>query len=235
MAHFAKIQVVPGEKKIKSCGMWKSVPHHDGAYIPLNSPKSLSFLPSAALREDAGGDEHTSLLIEISKEFGAYSAPKGAVKDIGKAGMPLLGPSFTLRDHASKTGGILGGIHSLGGIPTLPRCGGLWWHNSTPRASCHFLQQSFWGFSLPKACVAELYSPMLHRVLLFSSPAPWFDIGQQNELPPVLKGNSWPLSAHNLNKKLFEKESLGYVFKLLYFQMHHCLSHRVLQESKVLK
>lgn len=60
MAHFAKKQVVPWDgEKIKSCGMGKSVPNHDGVFIPLNSPKSLSFLPSAALREGAGGDEHT--------------------------------------------------------------------------------------------------------------------------------------------------------------------------------
>lgn len=39
--------------------MEKSVPHHDSVYIPLNSLKSVSFLPSAALGEDAGGDEHT--------------------------------------------------------------------------------------------------------------------------------------------------------------------------------
>lgn len=55
--------------------------------------------------------------MEILKGFGAYNAPKGAVKDIGKAGMPLLGPRFTLRDHVSKAGDISGSIHSLGGIP----------------------------------------------------------------------------------------------------------------------
>lgn len=33
----------------------------------------------------------------ISKGFGAYNAPKGVVKDIGKAGMPLWGPRFTLK------------------------------------------------------------------------------------------------------------------------------------------
>lgn len=42
------------------------------------------------------------ILMETSKGFGAYSAPKGAVRDIGKAGVPLLGARFTLREHASK-------------------------------------------------------------------------------------------------------------------------------------
>lgn len=60
MAHFANNQVVPwnGEKR-KPYGMGKPVPHLNSVCIPINLPKSLRFVPSTAVGEDAGGDEYT--------------------------------------------------------------------------------------------------------------------------------------------------------------------------------
>lgn len=58
-AHFANNQVVPwnGEKR-KHYVLGSPVPCHNSVCIPRNLPKSLSFVASTAVGEDAGGDEH---------------------------------------------------------------------------------------------------------------------------------------------------------------------------------
>lgn len=116
----------------------------------------------------------------ISKGFGAYNAPKGVVKDIGKAGMPLWGPRFTLRDHASKSGGISGGIHSLGGIPALPRCGGLWWHNATPQSFLSLSSAKLLGALTPKL-VLPSFIVLCYTECSFSVPLP-LDLILENKI-----------------------------------------------------
>lgn len=185
--------------------MGKSVPHHDGVFIPLNSPKSLSFLPSAALGEDAGGDEHTEhFWWWYRRGLVPTMLQKELSRTLGRLGCLCGVQGSPWRDHASKAGGISGGIHSLGGIPALPRCGGLWWHNATPQSFLSLSSAKLLGALTPKL-VLQSFIVLCYTECSFSVPLP-LDLILENKINCHL---SWKEIFDHCQPVIWARNGLG--------------------------